>query len=217
MFSSPATCAGCSRRRATPRLFLGRSAECNVWAVRADVDPSTRAALDRLCAAEPVLGAPREDVGPRSRNDVIALLSQRASIEAEWRGPAFVLPADLPSDARARVVAFDEDAAWHVAFPWLVEHFDASSPVAIAFDAGRPAAVCHSPRGCTAVAAEAGVETLAAHRGRGLATAAVACWARAVQQRGRVALYSTSWDNGASRAIARRLSARLYGENWHVR
>ena len=75
----------------------------------------------------------------------------------------------------------------------------------------------HSPRGWTDEAAEAGVETLEAFRHQGLALAAVACWARAVQQTGRLALYSTSWDNEASLAVARRLSARIYGEDWHVR
>jgi hypothetical protein len=98
----------------------------------------------------------------------------------------------------------------------LANHFDALAPVVIAFDAGRPAALCHSPRGCTAAAAEAGVETLEPLRGRGLATAAVACWARAVQRTGRLALYSCSWENAASQAVARKLSARIYGENWHV-
>ncbi len=43
-----------------------------------------------------------------------------------------------------------------------------------------------------------------------------AAWARAIQRRGLVALYSTSWENAASRALARRLSARVYGEDWHV-
>lgn len=65
-------------------------------------------------------------------------------------------------------------------------------------------------------AAEAGVETLAPFRGRGLATAAVACWARAVQRGGRLALYGTTWENAASRGVARRLSARFYGETWQV-
>jgi len=37
-----------------------------------------------------------------------------------------------------------------------------------------------------------------------------------VQRGGRRALYSTSWDNAASQSIARRLSARLYGEDWHL-
>jgi RimJ/RimL family protein N-acetyltransferase len=203
--------------RLAPRVFLGRSAEGNVWAVRTDVDAATCAAIERLCAAEPVMGMFREDAGPRCRDGVIELLSQCAPIEAEWRGPAFVLPVDPPDDARAREASFASEAAWRPVFPWLGEHFEALAPVVIAFDGGQPAAVCHAPRGCTASAAEAGVETLAAHRGRGLATAAVACWARAVQRSGRVALYSTSWENAASRAVARRLSARLYGEDWHVR
>ncbi len=107
-------------------------------------------------------------------------------------------------------------AEWLEAFPWLAGQFGALSPVVIAFEAGQAAAVCHSPRGRTALAAEAGVETLEPFRGRGLATAAVACWARAVQRTGRHALYSTSWENKASQAIARRVSARLYGEDWHL-
>lgn len=139
-----------------------------------------------------------------------------APIEVEYRGPAYVLPERLPEDDRAREVGADEAALWREAFPWLAEEFAAVTPVVIAFEAGRAAAICHAPRGRTARAAEAGVETLERFRGRGLATAAVACWARAVQRGGRLALYSTSWENSGSQAIARRLSARLYGENWHV-
>ena len=81
---------------------------------------------------------------------------------------------------------------------------------------GQPASVCHSPRGYSSFAAEAGVETLEPFRNRGLATAAVARWARAVQSTGRLALYSTSWENAASLGVARRLSGRLYGEDWHL-
>jgi hypothetical protein len=139
-----------------------------------------------------------------------------APVKAEYRGPAYVLPDPLPDDPRAREVSADESSVWSEAFPWLADEFEAVAPVVIAFEAGQPAAICHSPRGCTAAAAEAGVETLEPFRDRGLATAAVACWARIIQRSGRLALYSTSWQNAASRAIARRLSARLYGENWHV-
>ena len=113
-------------------------------------------------------------------------------------------------------VTAEKGSEWLTAFPWLEEAFHALAPVVVAFEAGQPAAVCHSPRGRTALAAEAGVETLEPFRGRGLATAAVACWARAVQRTGRLALYSTSWENAASRAVARRLAARPYGEDWHV-
>ena len=199
--------------RPAPRLFLGRSREHNVWAVRRDVDPAMSDALDRLCAAEPTLAAPCLDAIPACRARVRELL---APVTVEYRGPAYVLPERLPHDGRARVVAAGESGAWLDAFPWLAETFEAVAPVVVAFEMGQPAAVCHSPRGRTIRAAEAGVETLAPFRGRGLATAAVACWARAVQASGRLALYGTSWENAASQAVARRLSAEVHGENWHV-
>jgi hypothetical protein len=199
--------------RPAPRLFLARSAERNAWALRGDVDPAAAAELERLCAAEPVLATPSAGDAPRCRAGVLERL---APVELEHRGPAYVLPDALPRDERARELTPELLDACACAFPWLAHELTAVSPVAVAFDSGEPAAICHSPRGCTALAAEAGVETLAGFRGRGLATAAVACWARAVRRSGRLALYSTSWENAASQALARRLGARMYGEDWHV-
>jgi hypothetical protein len=199
--------------RPAPRLFLGRSAEGNVWATRVDVAPATSDALHRLCAAERALDTASLERAPACRERVRELL---APVTTEHRGPAYLLPDALPHDPRAREVSARESAVWSEAFPWLADEFEAVAPVVIAFEAGQPAAICHSPRGCTAAAAEAGVETLEPFRGRGLATAAAACWARIVQRSGRLALYSTSWQNAASQAVARRLSARVYGENWHV-
>jgi hypothetical protein len=199
--------------RPAPRLFMGRSAEGNVWGVRHDVDPAIKIELDRLCRTEPKIDAPAVGRLPACRERIVGLL---APIEFEWRGPAYVLPNELPHDDRAREVNAAESAEWIETFPWLAEHFQALSPVAIAFEDGKAAAVCHAPRGRTAVAAEAGVETLEPFRRLGLGTAAVACWARAVQRSGRLALYSTSWANQASQAIAHRLSALLYGEDWHL-
>lgn len=196
-----------------PRLFLGRSREANVWATRSDLAPALRAELESLCAAEARLEAPQSALPPACRARVLELL---APLTREHRGPAYVLPDRLPSDERAREVTTDERDLWCEAFPWLEGEFEAVTPVAVAFADGVPAAICHSPRGMTAAVAEAGVATREAFRGRGLATAAVACWARAVQRTGRRALYSTSWENAASQAVARRLSGRLYGEDWHV-
>lgn len=199
--------------RPAPRLYLGRSAEGNVWAMRANLDPIRCEELHRLCAAEAALAEPRPEQGPACRERVLDLL---APVARERRGPSYVLPERLPLDGRAREVAAREAGRWSEAWPWLSGEFERIAPVAIAFESGQPAAICHSPRGVTAAAAEAGVETLAPFRGRGLAAAAVACWARAVQRSGRLALYSTTWGNAASQGVARRLSARLYGECWQV-
>jgi hypothetical protein len=199
--------------RPAPRLYLSRSREENVWATRRDVHGATRDGLHRLCSSEPTLAKPDTQRNPACRERALELLTP---VEAEYRGPAYVLPDRLPYDGRAREISADESSDWPEAFPWLANEFEAIAPVVIAFEAGQPAAICHSPRGLTAFASEAGVETLEPFRGRGLATAAVACWARAVQRSGRLALYSTSWENVASQAVARRLSARLYGESWHV-
>jgi RimJ/RimL family protein N-acetyltransferase len=122
----------------------------------------------------------------------------------------------LPTDPRARLIGSEERSNWTETFPWLAAEFEAVAPVAMAFEGGRPAAICRSPRGQTERAAEAGVETLPEFRVRGLATAAVASWARAVHGAGKLALYSTTWENRASQGVARRLGGRLYGENWHL-
>jgi hypothetical protein len=202
-----------SAPKPAPRVFLGRSRDGNAWALRHDVDLAIADPIERLLAAEAPLAEPMADDTPACRVQVIELLG---GLTTEHRGPAYVLPRDLPHDDRARLVRAEDCAALGDAFPWLAAEFVAVAPVAIAFDGGEPAAICHAPRGMTAFVAEAGVETIERFRGRGLATAAVACWARAVQQSGRVALYSTTWDNAASRAVARRLGATVYGENWHV-
>jgi predicted GNAT family acetyltransferase len=77
------------------------------------------------------------------------------------------------------------------------------------------ASVCFSARN-TPVAAEAGVDTVEEFRGRGYAPAVVAAWARAVRQEGRVPLYSTSWDNLASRSVARKLGLVMYGADFSL-
>jgi RimJ/RimL family protein N-acetyltransferase len=65
-------------------------------------------------------------------------------------------------------------------------------------------------------AAEAGVETVAAARGQGYASAAVAGWAAAMRQRGVIPLYSTSWANVASQGVARKLGMVCYGDDWSI-
>ena len=196
------------------RVFLGRSLQGNTWAVRQDLEPDLAEWLARLCEAEPTpteLG-PLHPPGCRE-----PALRRLAPITREWRGPAYVLPEELPAAGRAREASAAEVRALLEAFPtWKPDdEAPANEPIAFAFVGDEPAALCHSAR-ATRRAAEAGVETRPEFRGRGLAVEATACWARAIARSGRTPLYSTSWDNAGSRGVARRLGARLYGEDWHL-
>jgi len=80
---------------------------------------------------------------------------------------------------------------------------------------GGVVALCHSARS-TPGAAEAGVETASAYRGRGFAGAVVSRWAVAVRAEGRVPIYSTQWTNHASRAVARKLGLMPFGEDYSI-
>ena len=64
--------------------------------------------------------------------------------------------------------------------------------------------------------AEAGVNTVEAYRGRGYAPTVVTAWAHAIRATGRIPLYSTSWDNRASRAVARKLGLVQYAADLSV-
>ena len=44
----------------------------------------------------------------------------------------------------------------------------------------------------------------------------VIAWARAVQAIGATPLYSTSWENAASQAVARSLQLEMFGSDFHV-
>ena len=111
----------------------------------------------------------------------------------------------MPPGIEVRRVTADMEIAGE-RFQWLADELEHWEPCYVVLDGeGKIASLCHSSRNIL-LAAEAGVETLERYRGRGYGTAVVASWARAVRAEGRTPLYSTSWNNDASRALAERTS-----------
>jgi predicted GNAT family acetyltransferase len=76
--------------------------------------------------------------------------------------------------------------------------------------------ICHTPRAMTTRAAECGVWTDPAWRGRGRAAAVTAAWADVLRPSGRRLFYSTDAGNLSSQRVAARLGLRLLGWLWRV-
>ena len=133
-----------------------------------------------------------------------------------WSGPAWCFPDEI-SATEHEVIPFTEanDDLVRPLFPVLAEDLPWQQPCLALLDDGRLASVCFSARN-TPIAAKAGVHTREEFRGRGYASAVVAAWARAVRREGRIPLYSTSWDNLASRSVARKLGLVLYGADLSI-
>jgi RimJ/RimL family protein N-acetyltransferase len=196
-----------------PRFFLGRTAEGAVWRFRHDVDRDLRrdleAAIEGDVVREHVLDSP---ISPSRYEDILARF---APVQRTWTGPAFSFPQELPKTLDT-VLVTEENAQLlrrHLQ-EWLPDVRLCQPMFALTVD-GHVVAVCCSVR-TTSTAHEAGVETATPYRGRGYAAQVVTAWARAVRDMSRVPLYSTAWQNEASRAVARKLALIRFGSDLHI-
>jgi predicted GNAT family acetyltransferase len=96
-------------------------------------------------------------------------------------------------------------------FPWVTEA--GWQPCFAVVRDGAAVSVCFSAR-TGARAAAAGVETRPEFRGRGYAAAVTAAWGAAIQAKGLIPFYSTTWKNQASQGVARRLGLTMFGADW---
>ena len=204
--------------RPAPLITIVRGGTACAWAVRADVPSEVARELDRVASDEP----PTRDLqeAPVHAERYVLLLAGRiASSEepaAKCRrsdGPAFAFPDSLaqPGDT---VVIDDERLLGHNFRGWVPGEIEAGrAPVLAIVEDGRPVSICFSARRSDG-AAEAGLETAAAYRGRGYGPRVAAAWAMAIRASGRIPLYSTSWTNHASPAVARKLKLIAYASTW---
>lgn len=199
-----------------PRFYMGRTAEGNSWRFRYDLPVELGAQLETLCQSEPVTTDFQSL--PQTYAAIKALLATAAPVESEYRGPAYWIPEVVAAPPNAVLL---DDATFHLGqpnFPWLTsaDPYVAMGPVAAVIVDGRAVSLCFCSR-TPGLATEAGLETVAGYRGKGYAGAAVARWATAVRQQGCRPLYSTGWENQASRRVAEKLGLVCYGEDWSLR
>ena len=209
--------AGCLIRvnepggKPAPRFFLGQTTEGSEWWFRADLTADTIHSLEAACAAVPTLL--HAEPSPDRLAPFRAILERSAPVQATWAGPVFRFP-DRPAEAPSSVRITRANA--ELLTPYLESWSDdvARGQTLYAVVIGRKAvSVCASVR--ESAAHEAGVETAPAFRGNGYAARAVSAWAAAVRQMNRVPLYSTSWTNTASLAVARKLNLVQFAADLH--
>ena len=193
-----------------PRFFLGQTSGGSVMRFRrgttTDLERELKAAATQAAATldSPIDAAPYR-----------AILDRSAPSGQIWTGPAFAFPPALPERVLAfRVTPVNSHVLEAHLAPWIPDVTTCQPMIAVAVD-GQAVALCASVRR-TRKAHEAGVETVAAFRRRGYGAAAATEWARAVREEGRVPLYSTSWKNEASRALARKLGLLPFWSDLHI-
>lgn len=190
-----------------PRFFLGRTGEGNRWRIRDDLPEAVARRLHELAADEPV----SDDLRAAPRH-LAAYHEALGEVASSYTGPAYRFPDTLPTLTTTTQLTY---ADLHLLgrMGWNVDAeatgFAAREPYLAIIEDGAVVSVCFCSR-LTERVAEAGLETLDGYRGRGYAPAVTVAWARAVRATGRIPLYSTSWDNLASQAVARKLGLVQY-------
>lgn len=196
-----------------PRLFLGRTRQGNLWRFRADLPKTLTGELEALCRDEPASDEFRSP--PRHTAAYVRLLEAQAPVRELEAGPAYHF-TECSEPARPPLALTDKDAGMlHGGFEDMVTELPSWQPFLALLDEGRAVSVCRSVR-ITPEAHEAGVETLPDFRGREYAKDVVAGWALLVRSLGAVPLYSTSWENTASQAVAKKMHLAIYGADYHV-
>ena len=196
------------RAAAGPAFVLIRGRTEVAWAVHADLPEEVAAAVIELAQWEPPL--PAWDRPPVHAERYQALIA--GEFDA---GPAYEFPDSFISSER--LTPIHDEAMLQTHFTgWTAGEIEggAAPMVAIVVD-GSPVSVCFCARRSD-VAAEAGVETAPAYRGRGFAPRTVSAWAVAVRESGRIPLYSTSWTNSSSRHLAIKLGLEMYATTFSI-
>ena len=194
--------------RPGPRFKLQRSSSDCAWALRSDVPEDITAEVGRLAQDEP----PVRDIrtAPIHAEEYLSLLGG----QVDW-GPTFLFPAETENHHHGVVPIDDLSLLQRNFLGWTAAEIPERLPIMAVLQGGHAVSVCFSARR-SPVAAEAGLETAAAFRGRGLGPQVTAAWANAIRSLGLIPLYSTSWNNLASLSVARKLRLVEATSDWSL-
>ena len=224
--SGRVVCENSSDRSAAPRLSLAGCASLNIVRVRDDVDEKTSQAIESLAATEPALREPEST--PVHIDEYVELLAAEAPVEDFGSGLIWTFPERFAYEHSATLVASDTAEGYRLLARLAEEGMPAAlvaagfvdigefwAPWCVALDGDEIASIAFAAR-LGPAAAETGVFTVPAYRGRGFAAAATAGWARLPALRERTLFYSTSRANLSSQRVTQRLGLRFMGASFQI-
>lgn len=148
---------------------------------------------------------------PTNLAEVIKNISLDRTLNDVSIGPTYVFPDFRDKSLTKPIKVTNENKELLMPhFPYTFEDFDYKQPCFVIVEDNNVVSICCSARQ-TSKADEANVYTNEDYRGRGYGVDVTTAWAAEVQKQGRIALYSTSWDNFASQSLARKLKLVQYG------
>jgi hypothetical protein len=195
-----------------PHFYLLRTPQNVICRFHADLADDVVLRLDGLSQRE--RGRParwQSEYG----DYLTALAASNLGVVALRAGPLYTFPDEIaPSGAFAAIDESNSYLLRNGLEEWLPD-IATGHPIFAAIEGNRAVAVC-----ATVVASqkahEAGVETLAAYRGKGFAADAVAGWAGAVRALGAMPFYGTTFDNISSQRVAQRLKLVVVASEFSV-
>lgn len=204
-----------------PRLFLAGCPGGNLVRLRHDVDEATADRIRAVVADMPAWCDPA--VPPPGLPRLADLLARDGPGEAPGAAVIHALPHDLAGGVPARIVRSDtpegdrllvrlarDGMPAALAAAGFVGVGDFWAPWCVAIEGEAIAAMAFAARtGPQGVSI--GVYTFPGFRGRGLAAAVTADWARLPALAGRALFYSASWSNTSSLRVVERLGLPRIG------
>lgn len=189
-----------------PRFFLSKTREGNITRYHCSLDGEIISKIEKLI---------RERSNHIEIAKIMKVLNEERTVENIWMGPAYMFPNN--SNEPTRVIQITEKNKEHMRenFPNLIEQMEWRQPYFAIVENEQVVSICCSARS-TPIAAEASVETVEGFQGKGYGADVVRAWAMSIKEEKRIPLYSTSWDNCASQAVARKLKLINYGMNLHI-
>lgn len=189
-----------------PRIFIGATRAGNIVRFSDSQDESIVKGLGQVIGANP--GA--------HLGEVIKVLTNEQPVSNLWIGPAYVFPNVVGRTfPRTIKVTHENKELLKPHFPYTYEDFEYKQPCFVIMEDNIPVSICCSARQ-SSKAAEASLFTHEDYRGKGYGVEVATAWSQEVQKQGRMALYSTSWDNFASQSVARKLQLVQYGTDIHM-